>query len=268
MNYQDVPLSRGSFILLTIDTPTSVRFNGQNEVEYQAGVWQVSIGRAINRLEVDLDAVSKIEYSPVSVERVKSLSGEVVLGPLTNAEMRGTPVAVSGPLTDTQLRASSIPIIAAGPAAHDAAVSGNPVINGAYAHNGLPSAVSADGDVVRLVADRQGQLRVRKSRQYYDSQTTYATIKSNLTARFGTEGCECSGKVLMGDGSGNLWTLLVEALVWDGTYWNFIGVRGDNGLPAAMMLGATQVSCSAENWGASVAGVARTPTTMMIFIGY
>jgi hypothetical protein len=45
-----------------------------------------------------------------------------------------------------------------GKAAHDAAVSGNPMLMGAYAHATGQTAISADGDVVRLWADRQGRL--------------------------------------------------------------------------------------------------------------
>lgn len=47
-----------------------------------------------------------------------------------------------------------------GKAAHDAAVSGNPILNGAYASAAAPTAVSTDGDVVRLWADLNGRLQV------------------------------------------------------------------------------------------------------------
>jgi hypothetical protein len=46
-----------------------------------------------------------------------------------------------------------------GPAAHDAAVSGNPILNGAEARTSLGTAV-AEGDVVRLAASRYGMLFV------------------------------------------------------------------------------------------------------------
>lgn len=45
-----------------------------------------------------------------------------------------------------------------GDAAHDAAVAGNPLLIGAYASTLVPSAVSADGDAVRLWALRTGAL--------------------------------------------------------------------------------------------------------------
>lgn len=49
-----------------------------------------------------------------------------------------------------------------GPAAHDAAVAGNPLLAGGYAHatGSLPTAVSADGDAARLLVDRSGRTRV------------------------------------------------------------------------------------------------------------
>lgn len=47
-----------------------------------------------------------------------------------------------------------------GKAAHDAAVSGNPNLMGAYASAAAPTAVSADGDAVRLWADLAGRLQI------------------------------------------------------------------------------------------------------------
>jgi hypothetical protein len=47
-----------------------------------------------------------------------------------------------------------------GPAAHDAAVAGNPVLMGGYASAAAPAAVSADGDVVRAWMSRFGVQQV------------------------------------------------------------------------------------------------------------
>jgi hypothetical protein len=47
-----------------------------------------------------------------------------------------------------------------GPVAHDGAYSGNPLPLGAYASASAPTAVTADGDVVRLWSDRNGRLQV------------------------------------------------------------------------------------------------------------
>lgn len=53
-------------------------------------------------------------------------------------------------------------VSASGLAAHDAAVSGNPLLTGGYAHavGTLPTAVSADGDAARTLVDAYGRLRV------------------------------------------------------------------------------------------------------------
>lgn len=47
-----------------------------------------------------------------------------------------------------------------GQVAHDAVASGNPVVIGALASTATPSAVSADGDAVRIWADRNGRVNV------------------------------------------------------------------------------------------------------------
>ena len=49
---------------------------------------------------------------------------------------------------------------AVGPAAHDAAVTGSPLLSGAEANRARITAVSAEGDTVRLQADRYGRLKV------------------------------------------------------------------------------------------------------------
>jgi hypothetical protein len=51
-------------------------------------------------------------------------------------------------------------VTALGGAAHDAAVSGNPVLNAGFASAAAPGNVSADGDAVRLWALRNGALAV------------------------------------------------------------------------------------------------------------
>lgn len=47
-----------------------------------------------------------------------------------------------------------------GSIAHDTAVSGNPIIEGGRASLGVPTAVSADGDVVRAWRDRAGRAMI------------------------------------------------------------------------------------------------------------
>lgn len=62
--------------------------------------------------------------------------------------------------------ANSLPVVVAsdqsaievvGDAAHDAPVAGNPLLQGAYAANAMPTAV-ANGDVARLISDLYGRL--------------------------------------------------------------------------------------------------------------
>ena len=56
----------------------------------------------------------------------------------------------------TKVDASNPLPVAAGAAAEDAALSGNPVRQGVRAHSGVPTAMSADNDVVSPWADRSG----------------------------------------------------------------------------------------------------------------
>lgn len=56
----------------------------------------------------------------------------------------------------TELGDATTPLVVRGPAAHDAAVSGNPHLIAGYASAAAPSDVSADGDVVRAWCLRNG----------------------------------------------------------------------------------------------------------------
>lgn len=69
---------------------------------------------------------------------------------------------VSGTVTAAQATASSLNAEVQGDAAHDAPVSGNPILNAARASTASPTAVSADGDVVYLWALRSGALVTAK----------------------------------------------------------------------------------------------------------
>lgn len=60
----------------------------------------------------------------------------------------------------TRLDSTNDSITVVGAAAHDAAVSGNPLLLGAYASSSAPTNVSANGDAVRLWADLAGRLQV------------------------------------------------------------------------------------------------------------
>lgn len=87
--------------------------------------------------------------------------------------------AVSG--TEVQVDVLTLPGVT-GAAAHDAAVSGNPVLQGAEAHTVRPAAV-ADGDVVRVGADVYSRLLAIKPRVTTTSSNgTPITTNTNTSA--------------------------------------------------------------------------------------
>lgn len=61
-------------------------------------------------------------------------------------------------IVDSSGRLHVAPVIAGGPVAQDAAVSGNPVLVGVRASTAAPTAMSTDGDAVHVWADRRGAL--------------------------------------------------------------------------------------------------------------
>lgn len=71
----------------------------------------------------------------------------------------GGTITVDGTVTVGSLPASTNTIEVVGDAAHDAAVAGNPILNGAEARDTLGTAV-ATGDVVRVNSDRYGRLAI------------------------------------------------------------------------------------------------------------
>lgn len=71
----------------------------------------------------------------------------------------GGAITVDGTVAATQ---GTTPWTEQGAAAHDAAVSGNPVFIGYRASSALPTAVSADGDLVQAWGDRLGHLMVMR----------------------------------------------------------------------------------------------------------
>jgi len=72
-----------------------------------------------------------------------------------------------------------------GDAAHDAGVSGNPILNGAEARQGDPTAV-ASGDAVRLIADLLGKLIVlpyANAQRSHTAATTHTATTGSQTLR-------------------------------------------------------------------------------------
>lgn len=77
-------------------------------------------------------------------------------------------IAVTGPLTDGQLRATPVPVsgtVSTGQAAHDAAATGNPVMVAGISQNmddtAPPNQVNDEGEVVRIATDRDGAVFTR-----------------------------------------------------------------------------------------------------------
>ncbi len=103
--------------------------------------------------------------------------------------------AVTGPLTDAQLRATAVPVSQAtaanlnaqivGVVATDAPVSGNPLLTGGRASTAIPTAMSADGDLVPIWLDRSGAQIVRtRSVASYAASFRLAVAASALSLTF------------------------------------------------------------------------------------
>lgn len=75
---------------------------------------------------------------------------------LVSVDDNGGSLTVDGTVAVTQATASNLNAQVQGPAAQDAAVSGNPLLEGGRASDAIPTAVSADGDVVAAWLDRRG----------------------------------------------------------------------------------------------------------------
>lgn len=139
---------------------TLVTFGGTGQPVTQSGTWTVQPGNTANT------TAWKVDGSAVT----QPVSGTVT------ANQGGTWTVQPGNTANT----TAWLIDARGPAAHDAAASGNPLLQGAYASAAAPSDVSADGDAVRVWALRNGAQAV---------QPTYAGIlqsTGNGTAGTGT----------------------------------------------------------------------------------
>lgn len=114
-------------------------------------------------------------------QRLTSLIG--LLPASVGQKARAASLAVTLSTEDvTALTTGTTPVVT-GAAAHDAAVSGAPILQGAVAQNTLPTAVSADGDAVRLAADRYGIQYTRGTGRTIEATptvtaTTYAALDS------------------------------------------------------------------------------------------
>lgn len=104
MAYKNVPLLH-RFIILDVQDTAQIIVNRQS-FALNAGKYQIDAKGGIWSLEVD-ETIS-VEYSPVKIEWLTSLSGVPVVGPLTDDQLRAAPVPVVGPLTNSQLRAEPL----------------------------------------------------------------------------------------------------------------------------------------------------------------
>jgi len=111
-----------------------------------------------------------------------------VSGPLTDTQLRATPVPVSGtvtasgPLTDTQLRASAVPVTATGNVANAASDSGNPVKTGGKATWPAIPTLVATGQRVDSYSDLSGASIVRK-RPLASYTATYRLVSATAGTR-------------------------------------------------------------------------------------
>lgn len=107
-------------------------------------------------------------------------------------------------------------VTVAGVDAHDAAVSANPLVAGARASDAVPTAVSADGDAVRVWADRRGAQKIAVVDDAGDSAMdgTNNALRVNVVA-----GGSGDGAILDGASSS------IKATVLDYTNSNPIAVR-------------------------------------------
>ena len=97
-----VTLDGGSVTIDSITVPTSVTVNNTNAAP-------VPVSDAGGSLSIDDGGASITVDGPVTDAQLRA-TPVPVSGSLTDTELRATAVPVSGPLTDTQLRASAVPV--------------------------------------------------------------------------------------------------------------------------------------------------------------
>lgn len=97
-----------------------------------------------------------------------------VLGPLTDTELRATPVPVSGPLTDTQLRASPVPVTLG-------ASAGTPTVSRVAVSTTVATLAAANSARKRLIVfNETGTLYVKLGTGATDTDYTYKLTGGTL----------------------------------------------------------------------------------------
>jgi hypothetical protein len=133
--------------------------------------------RALNVILKGTNTVAGTGNFTVTQGTAANLNATVVQG--TAANLNATVV---------QSTASSLNAQVQGAAAHDATVSGNPVSMGATSSAAAPAAVSADGEAVRVWANRLGALQVGIRDANGDSAMDESNNSLNVTCVVGCSG--------------------------------------------------------------------------------
>lgn len=129
-------------------------FSGQKTLDYDTGAGTDTVLGVGILLPASGGAVAGgTATNPIQVSLANTASNSTAV----RVDGSGATQPVSGTVT---ANAGTGTFTAGGVAAHDAAVSGNPVLLGGYASASAPTNVSADGDAVRLWADLAGRLQV------------------------------------------------------------------------------------------------------------
>ena len=164
-------------------------------------------GGNIQEARVDADGHFQVDVLSSALPTGAATLANQQTDALTDAELRATAVPISAaslPLpTGASTLAAQLPdghdvtvdnaagatsVFAQGAAAHDAAVAGNPMLVGAYAETPDDSApgnqVTADADVVRLSADRDGALYTHPHPpRIWHVATAYAGAETDTTVK-------------------------------------------------------------------------------------
>jgi len=149
---------------------------------------------------------------------------------------------------------SGIPAVAArGADAHDAGASANPVLLAGYASASAPSAVSADGDVVRLWSDRNGRLQVGDGggSLTVDNGGTFAVQADT----------ELPTAAALSDATANPTAPMVGSagMYWDGSQW----VR-EQGKETGTLLASAAYTATQSGSGSPV--VSRTAKGVIVYV--
>lgn len=127
--------------------------------------------------------VSAVNSASAPASNTNLIVDSVVIQDLTAMKVdviRGDGTAALSNATPVQVMTSSAVTVNGG-AAHDGAVSGNPMLCAGYASSSTPTAVSAVGDVTRLWATLNGALIVAQPTLFFNESTTALAASATFT---------------------------------------------------------------------------------------